>query len=800
MTFKEFLSLSEQHKISPLFTQYKEIKKKYLDLLVFFRMGDFYELFFEDALLGSNILNIALTHKGEINDQIIPMAGIPHHQRDVYFQKIIDAGYKAVICEQKEKEDQQKLIERYVSQIIGPGLPYKIEYQETQYIATLGQNYLCLLSVTEYHLETLFFKDEETLLSTIELLPIKEILLTQRKSFKKKDCLLSEIPKNYSDPHFLKPYLEEYIPFYEKDSFLKGELLSSIGLLCFYLKNHGIESSKKNLSLSFDQNNFVKIFESTFYDLEILPKKELEFSLLGLLSETFTQSGLRLLKKILLRPLRDEILIQERLNEVEKYIKNKNILEEVQNTLKDIKDLERIMVKVAQKKSSPQDLLFLSHGLLKIDSLIKILKKNLSFKLEDLCLKTLKTFIHNNESYIQEGFSQKRDDLYRKSFEQEKLLTELEIKLQEKSQAKNLRIKHNQILGYFIELSKKDKTLSEEFVKIQELNSVVRYSHQDLLFLEKELKKAQLELKEEEKVIFYSFCEDFLKVGDHIKELISFLSFEDIYQSLATVALKYNFTRPSFKKEKSYFFKGLFHPLVKKHQQTYTHHSFESSSLLYLITGPNMGGKTTFMREIALTQYLAQIGSFVPALEAHLPLVDGIYSRLGSDDDIQKGQSTFMVEMNQMSIILRHATSESLLLIDEIGRGTSTAEGLSLAKSLIEHLLTETKSITLFSTHFHELIYFIESFSKASNFSLKIEKKDEKMIFTHELQTKGSEENYAFDIALLAGIHPSIIERAKKLQEKTPRNISQEILHLDLSLLSPKEVYQKIETLQETYH
>lgn len=762
LLYEEFETLDDKD-ISPVFLQYKSIKSQYKSMLVFFRMGDFYEFFFDDAIKASTLLNIALTHKGTLAGKKIPMAGIPHHQKDNYFQKLIDFGYKAVICEQKDLPDDSKLITRYVDQIIGPGIPYNFENIQTSYIASFGTKHLSLLSMTEAHIETFYYKTEEDMKEAIKIHPIKEILCPSGYNFEKENCTITTIASNFYNKEFLKPYLKQFLPFYEKDHLLEEDVVLSLGILCFYLKNHYFENFKGVLTLSFRNAHSFKIFQSTYVDLEILPKKEKEFSLIHFMNETLTPMGFRKLQEFFFNPLLHLTDIQERMNHVEKYFLNYKLLEESRVLLKSIKDCQRILTKIALGKALPTDITTLAISLIKSQSLCFLLyKKEFSKDLENMCLKILDTLLPKNDHpFVSENSYPDRDKYFQQYFQQEECIKELEEEYKIQFSLKSLKIKTNKILGYFLEINKREESLiPDSFKSIQSLTGVLRYSHDKLTQFEKLMKEAQYNLEEEEIKILKNIQDSLLNFKNSIIDLMTFVSHEDVYQAFAYIAQKYKFSRPEI--HSHYEIQDMFHPLVKKHlSKEFVSHTIDLPKKFHLITGPNMGGKTTFMRELALLQFLAHIGSYVPANIAKLPLVDGIFSRLGGEDNIQKGESTFMVEMSQMSLILRHATEHSLILVDEIGRGTAIQEGLALAKSFIEYFIVHLKGYSFFSTHFHELIEFIKDYPEAQNLSPQISYLDGKINFLYHITYEGSSKSYAFEVAELAGIHSSIIEKAK---------------------------------------
>lgn len=855
----------ENLKLTPMMQQYHDIKIHNKDYILFFRMGDFYEVFFEDAVNTSKILNIALTHRGKLGTTPIPMAGIPHHAANTYIDKITSQGHKVAICEQVEDPKQSKgIVKRAVTQIVSPGIPYDLDKSESE-----NHHYICsffkkeefyFLSFIDFTTGEFFGVKENNILEVIDKIKSykpKEIIAyfdqferypDLAKYIENSDILPTYITEEYFNSKFSKSYIEKLIPAFEKDKTLKSEqsFLAPIGALSFYLSSTQNENSLSHIQ-AFKFKNTLKIMKvshQTLMSLEIVPRsKELESnSLISILNKTKSAMGSRKIKELVSRPLFNERLVNKRLDIIESFLENYQDLEETREQLSQIRDIPRVLAKLASGKIQGFDLINLAKAIEVFCSLktklpflvneeVPLIDQDIEENLINLQA-TIESIINNEiganlnkGNLIKEGFSKKRDKLANMHNTVNVQIKDLEAKYKEELQISSLKIKSNNINGFFIEISKNQSSKApEHFKKRQTLVNNERFLSEELSAIEKELLNSKDELLKVERKIFKDLT---LKVEKNLKEiqiLCEWLSFCDVFQSFAWFSFQENLIRPKISKNKKISISGAWHPIVKKViKDKFVPHdvNLDSKNYLALITGPNMAGKTTVMREVAIIQILTQLGCFVPAQDAEVSLCDFVFSRIGASDDIVGGQSTFMVEMSETSEILRHASSKSLVILDEIGRGTSTYDGLSIAWSLLEHFVNTTKCFTFFSTHYHELIEVADQLSGAKNFTVKTISENGEVHFLYELIEGGAKQSFGLNVAKLAGLPESVLKRAKNILNNLesddnkkdnnqmdfftqPKNdnsdLIQEIKRIDPNNLTPLDALKKIFELNNFIH
>lgn len=846
-------------KLTPMMEQYFQIKKNYPDVLVLFRMGDFYEVFFEDARITSKLLNITLTHRGKIGDTPIPMAGIPHHAAATYIDRITNRGMKVAICEQIENpKDAVGIVKRAVTQVVSPGIPFDLDktqsYEQKYIVSTFLENriyYIAALDFTTGDFKGYRLENSEEFLETLRILAPKEFLtfMGQWTSLNGGDeiatllshygILQTHLSADYFTAQFSEIYIERLIPYFKQDKILKMEksILSPIGALGFYVSS---TQSLDNFShirpfKMVMQSGLMKVTLPTLTGLEILPKNRDVYkeSLLGFFDKTETAMGARFMRTLFSAPLFNKKAIEERLDIVESLINEDDLIKNLRIELSKIRDIERILAKVSLNKSSASDLINISIALNAYEKLLElttklklqtpISKKELN-ELKQLTDKIIKTL--NDEigaslekgNLIKEGINKERDRLSKLHLTVTDDLLEMEARLRESSGIQKLRIKSNNVAGFFIEVSKGATTkVPKYFERRQTLVNAERYTTPELTQLEKETITAREKLEKLEREIFKDLVTEvsvlspiLLKVSEHIATL-------DSFQSLASVALQEGFTRPILHHDqKILHLEQSFHPLIKSIiKDQFVAHDLHLDEDIYfgLITGPNMAGKTTVMREVAIIQLLAQLGSFVPAKKAELGLCDFLFSRLGASDDILKGQSTFMVEMSETAEILRHATHRSLIILDEVGRGTSTYDGLSIAWGLVEHFIHETQALTLFATHYHELIDVADKSNHAKNLTVETVNHKGNVQFLYRLIEQGASQSFGIYVAKLAGLPPKILKRSEEILLSLEQNHSQfnmshietpvsitpleeELLKIDVLTMTPIEAMVKLNQLR----
>lgn len=810
-------------KLTPMMNQYYQIKKNYRDTILFFRMGDFYEVFFEDAKLTAKLLNITLTHRGKLGGHPIPMAGMPHHAASTYIDRITGLGQKVAICEQVENpKDAVGIVKRAVTQVVGPAIPYDLEKsQNTEpnfIIATYSDKQFFYISALDYTTGDFIghaYKTFSAFFEKIKIIRPKEIIsyLGQFAEYPTLDTYLEQnnilkthLSSEYFSAKFTEIYIEKLIPNYKHDQIIKSsiQILNPIGALAYYISSTQMLDEYvhiKNFRLEQD-SDAMKVSLPTLHGLEILPKYREEYkeSLLGHIDKTQSALGTRKLREILIAPLQNKENIQARQNVIHYFMQNQDQLADLREELSEIRDLERILAKLASLKITPSDLLNIANTIqvyFAISPFIQELPNGKAFlnspdetqtsalaELSEMISKTI-----NEEpgaslekgNLILSGYSKTRDHLYSLTQDNGKKLLQLEEKYKTETGISKLRVKHNNVAGFFIEISKSHcHKAPQHFNRKQTLTNCERFVTEELAIYETESLSAKEKLLKFERKIFNELIILIKKNIASLQKLANLLALVDVFQSLAWLAIQEGFCCPKLNtKNQMMKIKGAWHPLIKAliKDQFITHDlNLNKDRFFALITGPNMAGKTTVMREVAIIQILAQIGSFVPAESCEISLCDYLFSRLGASDNILKGQSTFMVEMAETAEILRHATAKSLIILDEVGRGTSTFDGLSIAWALVEHLAQKTMAITLFATHYHELIELINTLPHACNLTVEVSSENDQVQFLYGLIEGGATESYGIHVAQLAGIPESLIKRSNNILsnlEKKPHNDSQ---------------------------
>ena len=776
-------------KITPMMKQYLEIKEKNEDIIIFFRLGDFYEMFFEDAILVSHELELTLTGKNAGLDEKIPMCGIPHHAANVYIEKLVDLGYKIGICEQLEDPALAKgIVKRDIIQIISKGTIIQdesLKEYENNYIGSLIDfNHSYVLSYADISTgeiySTILEHNATKVISEIVSIGLKEVIVNE-----KIDSTITSILKNqfkvvitYSNETESQ---KEYEYIYSDISDIRH--IETIKHLLTYITN----TQKRSLAhfekvVIKDNKDYLKMDIHTKRNLELtetLRLKQRNFSLIWLLDKTKTAMGSRTLKNMIENPLIDKEEINKRYDTIEILLKEFIKKEELCNYLYEVYDLERLSGKIAFGSANARDLLQLKNSLKVLPNIKQILTdinfyKNIE-ELDDL-YKLLENSIYENppvsikEGYIiKEGYSKELDELKDLRKGGKDFVARFEEEEKERTGIKNLKVGFNRVFGYYIEVSKGNIDLIKDeygYERRQTLANCERYISPILK------EKEALILNAEEKIIELEY-ELFTEIRDKIKEYIprlqsisKVISEIDVLQSFATVSEENNYVRPILSDKKEIRLINSRHPVVEKVIET----EFVSNDIIMdektnilLITGPNMAGKSTFMRELAISVIMAQIGCFVPASEAILPIFDAIYTRIGASDDLVSGESTFMVEMKEAANAINNATINSLILFDELGRGTATFDGMSLAQAIIEYIHTNIKCKTLFSTHYHELTDLDKTLSGLKNVHVSAVEENGNITFLHKVKDGSIDKSYGIHVAKLADLPSNLIDRASNI-------------------------------------
>lgn len=778
----------DRNKLSPGMLQYMEIKDNYEEELLFYRLGDFYELFFDDGLIASRECELTLTGKNAGLDEKIPMCGVPFHSVKPYIEKLVSKGYKIAICEQLEDpKTTKKVVKRGVVQVISKGTIVDndlLNEHDNNYIASLLDfKYIYILTYADIStgslniLEIPYQKDK--LVNEILNLNIKELILADDGD---KD-FIELLKNNYGiDINVSREYLEDkYQNLVESVQDLRYK--TGIKHLLYYLVVKELKELDHFSDVNIiDKNSYLSMDVHTIRNLELIETlrlKERTYSLIWLLDKTKTSMGSRMLKHWLLNPLKDKKLIEERYNKIEKLNEEFILKDELRNTLYEIYDIERLCGKVSCGNLNARDLLQLKNSLKVLPELKRIIESlgfNYDIDTHDALYKLLDDSIYENppvtlkEGYlIKEGYNEELDELKNIRSGGKSFVADFESKLKESTGIKTLKVGFNKVFGYFIEVSKgqvKEIPQNLGWERRQTLTNCER-------FISPELKeKESMILNAEEKIINLEY-DLFCKIKEEVKKyLISLknLSYQisdiDAITSLAVVSDDYKLVRPTLNEEHIIEIIEGRHPVVERvSKNSYVSNDciMNSDVNTLLITGPNMSGKSTYMRQLAIIIIMAQMGSFVPAKIANLPIIDKIFTRIGASDDLVSGESTFMVEMNEAKNAITGATRDSLILFDELGRGTATYDGMSLAQSILEYVNNNIKCKTLFSTHYHELTKMEEKLNGIKNVHVSASESDGEIVFLHKIKDGSIDKSYGIHVAKLSGMPSEVITRANEI-------------------------------------
>jgi len=811
--------------ITPMFKQYFEIKSKYPDTILFFRLGDFYEMFFEDAETVAPLLGLVLTKREAGKDLIAPMCGVPADKSSIYIQKLVDMGFKVAICEQIEETTTKGLFKREVVKIYTPGLLTDLSAlseKEKNYLASLfiekkaGLSFL-ELSCGEY-IFTELKKDE--ILSEILKREPKEIILSKKlENSELVKIITQNIPKthlNFVEENFFKKEgLKNFnLEIFEFKKYEEG--LKAANAILEYLKIYQPYLVDKISAPQFYYpEEFLFLDESTKRNLELIRNLwdgSEKYSLFWVLDKTQTPMGARLLKEWILYPLKDIKKIQERQEVVKFFVENKTLREELKKILRKISDLERLSTRCALKLANPKEMGLLRESLKYLPEIKDILEKeNLLFfpkKLEEL-LKAIEDFSELYEllnawlvedppitlkegGIIKKGVSKELDELLDLKENAVYYLSELEKREKEKTGIPNLRIGYNKVFGYYFEISKSYlKRVPAYFERKQTLTNVERFVTPELKELENKILSSEEKIRNLEYELFLELREKVALYKEKLKTTAKALANLDVFLSLASVAIENDYTMPEITEEPIFIVEEGRHPVLEKIQgkEKFVPNSLEMNkedATVLIVTGPNMGGKSTFLRQNALIAIMAQIGSFVPAKSAKVGIFDKIFSRIGAGDELIKGRSTFMVEMSECAYILKNATSKSLVILDEVGRGTSTFDGMSLAWAIAENLYKK-RVFTLLATHYLELTELAKLYSGIKNYHVTVKEWNGEVIFLYKVLPGVANQSYGIEVAKLAGIPQEVVDRAKEILYKLESKSLKETKELTLA---PKKVLQ----------
>lgn len=778
-------------KETPMMKQYNEIKAQYPDAFLFYRLGDFYELFNDDAVLGSQLLELTLTQRNKNSAEPIPMAGVPHHAAQNYIDILVDKGYKVAVVEQMENPaEAEGMVKREVVQLVTPGTRMR-----TSADAAKENNYLVSLSMTPAGGFGLAYTD----LSTGEVKAttvtatggvLNEISRLETKEIVTNATLPDDLMANLTSLGILVSHQDEEAANAET-SYLTQQLTvpeqkeAADVLLAYLFATQKRSLDHLQMASSYEIAQYLKLDRNSRANLELtvnLRTQQRSGTLLWLLDNTKTAMGGRALKQWLEQPLLDRETIEQRYDKIGELLKDFFSRAALQETLKSVYDLERLAGRVAYGTANGRDLLQLRNSLRQVPDIMVTLGDLDPAVFGDLLRridpvsdieKLISTAIAEEPpisvtdgGVIRAGYNTRLDE-YRSVMKNGKQwLAELEAKERSETGISSLKIGFNKVFGYYIEVTKAniDKLDPDRYTRKQTLVNAERFITPELKDREQMILEAETKSSDLEYQLFTEVREQIKNNITRIQKLAATLAELDVLQSLATVAEDYKFTRPELTDKQRLVIKDGRHPVVEKvlgHQSYVANDVFmDEDETIMLITGPNMSGKSTYMRQLALTVVMAQIGSYVPASEAELPIFDQIFTRIGAADDLISGNSTFMVEMSEANTAIQNATKRSLILFDELGRGTATYDGMALAQAIIEHVHNNTKAKTLFSTHYHELTALSDELPNLRNVHVGATEENGELVFSHKVLTGPADQSYGINVAKLAGLPDSLIDRA----------------------------------------
>ena len=801
-------------KLTPMMEQYLKVKEENKDAILFFRLGDFYEMFFEDAIIASRELEIALTQRSTGGDEKAPMCGVPFHVASSYISRLISKGYKVAICDQLEDPALAKgIVKRDVTKVITPGTLSDFDYlkqDENNYLLSIYiKSHIIYLSYADYSTgelnttsKTFFTQDEafNYIVDEIYRISPSEILINNIKEEKLNRFLEisnfcinryndSDIDLFFNDEE--KSLLNETI-FRELDKLIKEEILldekSIIVLLKYLIKTQKHSLTHFNKINYYERNNCLILDESSKKNLELtkgLNSSTKSGSLLEIIDKTKTSMGSRELRKWVESPLNDQEEIEKRYDIIENFLNDLMLLDDISDNLKNIYDIERLSVKISNRNISPKEIDSLRISLEYIDKIKELLEnknirifKSLSKELnslKDIQIKINNIIIEDPPAntdevrFVREGYNKELDELFELSEKGSSWLLDFEQKEKERTGIKNLKIKYNKILGFFIEVTKSNINLvPEDYIRKQTLVGSERYFTINLKNMESKILGAKEEAYRLQLKIFNELKDFLIYNIFSIQKTSRQIARLDCIISLAQVSRFNNYTRPVFNSEGIIDIKNGRHPIVEikvKNELFVPNDTYlnKDRNLIHIITGPNMAGKSTYMRQVALIVIMAHIGCFVPADECNISITDRIFTRIGASDNLARGDSTFMVEMKEVANIVNNATSNSLLILDEVGRGTSTFDGMSIAWAIVEYISSNIKAKTLFATHYHELVDLSNKYDNITNLTIEVEKTEDSIIFLRKVVNGFTNNSYGIEVAKLAGINEEIINRANEI-------------------------------------
>ena len=775
---------------TPLMKQYKEIKSKHEDSILFFRLGDFYEMFFDDAVKASKELGLTLTSRNKEKDVDVPLAGVPYHSANSYISKLVSKGYKIAICEQVEDPKTAKgIVKREVTKIITPGTVIDVDTLDAK-----SNNYLMSIRIAEektgiayIDITTGEFKvteienDKECsgMMNELNKIEPKEVLVTASFYESAKEVLDDYARKNNATVTCVnkvrdsEKFLTDYFGVVSLESYgikNKKAVIEAGAMALDYILTMQIENELTVEKIEYlNVSNYAEINSITARNLELTKnqrEKTVFGSLLWVLDKCKSSMGTRLLKKYINNPLLDVEKILKRQQDVQYFIDNILIREDIKEKLENVYDLERLSGKIVFGNENGKDLTALKNTVKSAIEIMDILRNTEFFKDIEIQVlidiyKLIDTGIVEDAPFsvreggmIKRGYSSELDEIYHIMNSGKDFLLEIEGREREATGIKNMKIKYNKVFGYFIEITKSNLDMvPETYIRKQTLSNAERFVTPELKKYEDTIINSKAKIEEEHKSLLIRLAEK--------------LAYLDVMISFATAAIENGYVRPEISNGFDMKIIEGRHPVVEK---LIGRGDFVSNDTVLsekekfvVLTGPNMSGKSTYMKQVALISIMAQIGSYVPAKEAKLPVVDKYLTRIGASDDILSGQSTFMVEMSEVSNIINNATENSLIILDEVGRGTSTFDGVSIATAISEYLHEKIRAKTIFATHYHELTDLENKFENIVNYRIEVKEKNGKVMFLRNIIKGGADRSYGIEVAKLAGLPKEILKESREI-------------------------------------
>jgi DNA mismatch repair protein MutS len=853
----------EKDSLTPLFRQYHSIKSQYPDVILMFRLGDFYEMFGKDAEIASRELDLVLTSREAGKGKRIPMCGVPYHAVERYIARLLSRGHKVAICEQMEEPAKAKgLVKRAVTRIVTPGTVVEesmLEARRSSFLAAVARYEdefgLAIADVSTGELISTNLKGERLLWEELQRTSPAELLLLPKEEELAGNAPPGTTITYFEDDPFLLQSPRQILLEHFQVSSLRGFgieeyplVQQACAMILSYLRKTQLSSLRhiNSISIYFPQQ-YMLVDSIARRTLEITESFDgsRERSLLGILDSTLTAMGSRLLRKWIEQPLLSKEEIKNRLDAVEELYNQGRIRAWLREGLKSIGDLERIVGRCATGVASPKDLLILKKGLGSVSAisphlsemkseLLREIKGRLNplpdlHSLLDIALREDAPATLREGGIIKEGFSKELDELREAAAQGKEWIAEMENKERLRTGIKSLKIGYNAVFGYYIEVTKPNlRLVPKDYIRKQTLVNAERFITEPLKELEAKVLGAEERMAELEYEIFVSLRDEVVRRAEEVLQVARAVAELDALQSLAEVAGRYNYTRPIVDESDEIVIKDGRHPVVERFMEPgrFVPNDVELNcrdKRFLIITGPNMAGKSTYLRQVALIVLMAQIGSFIPAKYAKIGLVDRIFTRIGARDDLASGQSTFMVEMNEVANILNNATQRSLIVLDEIGRGTSTFDGLSIAWAVAEYILSDSIGArTLFATHYHQLNRLAKENPGVRNLRADVKEEAGNILFLYKIRPGATDKSYGIQVASLAGVPKEVLERAKEVLEDLERNeqtpyrkiptrrqklqlslfelehpVLEEIKNLDLTNLTPLEALNKLKELQD---